>query len=325
MRCSRQKIKGKGCYYHIANHVSGPRNDLPFSEEDKRKGFQIVTRLQELYTIEVISLCWMNNHFHLIVYSSGKKKSISEVVERYNSFYKNDIYNHPPLNVNENPKLCYQVAEKLNDISEFMRSFQQRFSYWFNKTTNRQGPLWKNRFWSCILEGPVALWECVKYVELNPVRAGLVDDPCEYDHSSWGRFGKNKRHPFYSNFVKHMGKYSTRRVGKYKRAKSRLSITEQFDLELKTVVFLEGRISETDRKKILEEVKTKEEMMFGKFLIKVKNWTTGMIIGSANFVEKTAGLFYQTDIIEKKKKGYGRSFSGDSLVCFHRGRTYVPM
>jgi putative transposase len=325
MRYPRQKIKDKGCYYHIVNHVSGPRNDLPFSEEDKTMGFQIVTKLQKLYILEVISLCWMNNHFHIILYSSGKKMPVNEVVDRYNSFYKKDIYNHPPLNINDNLERCYKIAEKLNDISEFMRSFQQRFTYWFNKKENRQGPLWKSRFWSCILEGSVALWECVKYVELNPVRAGLVDDPGKYNYSSWGRFGKNKRHPFYANFVKHMGRNSIHRTANCKRETSHLSVTEIFDLELKAIVFFEGRMSETDQKRMFEDAKAREELIFSRFLIKVKNWTSGMIIGSAKFVEKTAERFFQSEFIAGKRKGYGRSCSGDTLVCFHRGRKNVPI
>ena len=136
MRFPRLKIKGKGCYYHITNHVSGPRGALPFTEEDKEMGFQIVRRLLELYCIEVISLCWMSNHFHLIVYCSGKIPSINKVVKRYNSFYKHEIYDHPPLDAKADPERCDKIASKLIDISEFMRSLQQRFTCRFNKNNN---------------------------------------------------------------------------------------------------------------------------------------------------------------------------------------------
>ena len=319
MRFPRQKIKGKGCYYHITNHVSGPRGALPFTEENKEVGFQIVEMLQKLYCIEVISLCWMSNHFHLIVYSPGTKPSIKKVVKRYNSFYKYEIYDHPPLDAKADPKRCDKIANKLIDISEFMRSLQQRFTCRFNKNNNRQGPLWKSRFWSCILEGPAALWECVKYVELNPVRAEIVRDPRKYEYSTWGQFGKKRNHPFYKSFVKHMERNSTRRRSKYRKDGIRISVMELFELEVKTIMDLEGWLSEDEKKKLYESAKTKGETLFNRFLIRVSNWTSGMIIGSSHFVENTAKLFYQSDFIEKKKT-YGDDSLGDNLVCFHRGR-----
>ena len=82
---------------------------------------------------------------------------------------------------------------------------------------------------------------------------------------------------------------------------------------------LEGWLSEDEKKKLYESAKTKGETLFNRFLIRVSNWTSGMIIGSSRFVENTAKLFYQSDFIEKKKT-YGDDSLGDNLVCFHRGR-----
>ncbi|MGB3976813.1 MAG: transposase [bacterium] len=322
MRYPRHKIRGKGCYYHLVNHVSGPRHALPFMEEDKEMGFQIAKKLQKLYCIDIISLCWMNNHFHMIVYCPGNKPPLNDVVERYNSFYKHDVYGHPPLNATAQPKRCNKVAEKLIDISEFMRSFQQRFTNWFNKKNSRQGPLWKSRFWSCILEGSIALWECVKYVELNPVRAGLVDDPGNYEYGTWGRFRKKRNQPFYKSFIKHLKKNLNRRRSKFRKEGIQLSVLELFELEIKTAMLIEGRLLGEEKKKLLESVNVQEKMNFNRFLIRVYNWTSGMIIGSSRFVENTAKLFYQSEYIKKKKKGYGKNSLGDFLVCFHRGQVF---
>lgn len=321
MRFPRQKIKGKGCYYHLVNRVSGPRGALPFTEEDKKRGFQILRLLLKLFYVEVISACWMGNHFHLIVYCPGKKPPIDKVVKQYNSFYKHEIYDHPPLDAKADPKRCDKVAYKLIDISEFMRSFQQRFTCWFNKRNNREGPLWKNRFWSCILEGPSALWECAKYLELNPVRAGLVNDPQQYEYSTWGQFGREQNHPFLKYFVKHMERNSRRRRSKYSKDGKRISVLELFDLELKIIMLSEGLLPEDEKKKLYESVKSKGEALFNRFLTRVGNWTSGMIIGSSRFVETTAGLFYPSEFIQKKKKAYGNDSLGDDLVCFHRCRT----
>ena len=64
--------------------------------------------------------------------------------------------------------------------------------------------LWSSRFKSTILDGERALWTCVKYLELNPVRAHLVDDPAAYHFSTWGRYCGSGTHPFARNFVTHL-------------------------------------------------------------------------------------------------------------------------
>jgi putative transposase len=74
-----------------------------------------------------------------------------------------------------------QLLSRMNDVSEFMKIVKQRFSVWFNRTHNRYGTLWAERFKSVLVENtPKALETVAAYVDLNPVRAGLVDDPAEY-------------------------------------------------------------------------------------------------------------------------------------------------
>lgn len=58
-----------------------------------------------------------------------------------------------------------------------------RYSQYFNRLHRRSGHLWQNRFYSCALdEGH--LWAALRYVELNPVRAGLVAKAWQYPWSS---------------------------------------------------------------------------------------------------------------------------------------------
>jgi hypothetical protein len=101
-----------------------------------------------------------------------------------------------PLNPTVSPGLCEQAAADMIDISHFMRQYQQAYARYVNKAHNRRGTLWADRFKSTILEGERALWNCVKYVELNPVRARLCGDPADYRWCSWGRYCGSGRHPF---------------------------------------------------------------------------------------------------------------------------------
>ena len=67
------------------------------------------------------------------------------------------------------------------DVSAFMKLLKQRFTQWFNRTHRRKGTLWEERFKSVLVEGAGhALATMAAYIDLNPVRAGLVGDPKDY-------------------------------------------------------------------------------------------------------------------------------------------------
>lgn len=69
-------------------------------------------------------------------------------------------------------------------LSEFVRFSIGRFSRTKNKRDGRDGPLFRSRFTSKLIEGDAHLLECSRYIHLNPVRAGLVDEPEEWPWSS---------------------------------------------------------------------------------------------------------------------------------------------
>lgn len=67
------------------------------------------------------------------------------------------------------------------DISAFMKTLKQRFSQWFNGRHKRRGTLWEDRFRSVLVEGKGnALRAMAAYIDLNPVRAKICDDPKGY-------------------------------------------------------------------------------------------------------------------------------------------------
>ena len=67
------------------------------------------------------------------------------------------------------------------DLSEFMMTLKQKFTIWFNRNHDRVGTLWESRFRSVVVEGAWKSLLCVAaYIDLNAVRAGLVDDPKDY-------------------------------------------------------------------------------------------------------------------------------------------------
>jgi putative transposase len=75
---------------------------------------------------------------------------------------------------------------RMHDLSEFMKTLLQRFTRWFNREHQRSGTLWEERYKSVIVESGTAARTMAAYIDLNPVRAGMVEDPAEYRWSSYG-------------------------------------------------------------------------------------------------------------------------------------------
>ena len=79
-----------------------------------------------------------------------------------------------------------RYTRRMHDLSEFMKSLLERFTKWFNRRHSRSGTLWEDRFKSVIVESGTAARTMAAYIDLNPVRAGIVKDPAEYRWSSYG-------------------------------------------------------------------------------------------------------------------------------------------
>ena len=74
---------------------------------------------------------------------------------------------------------------KRHAISRMMQSIGRLYVRYFNQTYQRSGTLWEGRFKSCLVQSEQYMLELYRYIELNPVRAGMVDDPSDYRWSSY--------------------------------------------------------------------------------------------------------------------------------------------
>ena len=83
-------------------------------------------------------------------------------------------------------KIRSRYTRRMHDLSEFMKSLLERFTKWFNRAHSRSGTLWEERFKSVIVESGIAARTMAAYIDLNPVRAGMVSDPATYRWSSYG-------------------------------------------------------------------------------------------------------------------------------------------
>ena len=73
----------------------------------------------------------------------------------------------------------------LEGVPRMMRDLGQRYVRYFNFSYKRSGTLWEGRYKSSVIEAGKYLLTCLRYIELNPVRAGMVDSPADYYWSSY--------------------------------------------------------------------------------------------------------------------------------------------
>jgi putative transposase len=68
-------------------------------------------------------------------------------------------------------------TEKTAAVGMMMKALGQRYVQYINKTYKRSGTLWEGRYKSCPIQAETYLLACQRYIELNPVRANMVNHP----------------------------------------------------------------------------------------------------------------------------------------------------
>lgn len=95
------------------------------------------------------------------------------------------------------------TPETENGISRLMQTLGRHYVRYYNYTYRRTGTLWEGRFKSCVVDAENYLLTCQRYIELNPVRAGMVAAPGDYAWSSFRANGLGRElqlwrpHPVY--------------------------------------------------------------------------------------------------------------------------------
>jgi putative transposase len=77
------------------------------------------------------------------------------------------------------------TPENDDSISRATREVGSRYGYYFNKSYKRSGTLWEGRHKSSLVQSDHYLLTCMRYIEMNPVTAGMVTKPEEYKWSSY--------------------------------------------------------------------------------------------------------------------------------------------
>ena len=176
-------------YHCMTRAVNGERL---FHDREKEILRKIIWQVADFSGVEVLTYCVLSNHFHVLIRVMGDQVvSDAELMRRFRVLCpKPTKYQTESAKVMES-QLCAGGVEadairrkllaRMSDVSEFMKAVKQRFSVWYNRSHQRYGTLWAERFKSVLVEGKGnPLQTMAAYIDLNPVRAGLVADPKDY-------------------------------------------------------------------------------------------------------------------------------------------------
>ncbi len=196
MTAGRLILEGGGCYHCISRVVD---RQFIFGATEKEVFRATMRNLEAFLGVRVLTYCLMSNHFHLLVEvpdpDSIERLDVASLRRRLPLLYRGkdllavvDELDRAEAHAQsssgsrvwlEEVLARYQV--RMGSLSVFFKELKARFTFWYNAHIDRCGTLWESRFKSVVVEGDeLALMTMAAYIELNPVRAGLVTDPKDY-------------------------------------------------------------------------------------------------------------------------------------------------
>ena len=176
-RTQRMIIDDQSAVYHVMSRTA--LDGFPLGDVEKDFMLDLIRRYSALYLVEILGFSIMGNHFHILVRVFPEYEfTDEEILKRYADFYGDErIYVDG---------LIPNLRQKLTSLSEFMREIKVGFARFYNRRHHRRGYFWGDRFKSVIVENGETLINCLAYIDLNPLRAGLVERPEQYRWISLG-------------------------------------------------------------------------------------------------------------------------------------------
>jgi hypothetical protein len=173
---------------------------------------------------------------------------------------------------------------KWGSLSDYVKEIKQGFSRVYNRRHDRRGFFWSDRFKSVIVDEGETLINCLAYIDLNPVRAGIVKKPEEYRWSSIGYHVQRKNEEGFLSLDFGLKEFGV------KKERERLRYYRRF-------VYEKGSIEGIDK----ERKKGFELNEIDRFRYRTRYFTDSGIIGSKAFVDRLYQKF-KTHFSSKHEK-----------------------
>ena len=193
-RPNRIKLDGEG-YYHVIDRIAH-REFLLRDERIKKGLLDLMRRAAEFSGVDVCTYVFMDNHLHLCVHvPEAGEIDEQTVVERVGTLYgepraaalRAELERLRAAGMEADAvRMLDRLRARMGDLSEFMKTFKQRVTQWYNRELGHEGTLWCGRFKSVLLEKDDAVRAVANYIHCNPVRAKMVESAEDYRWSGLG-------------------------------------------------------------------------------------------------------------------------------------------
>jgi hypothetical protein len=184
---------------------------------------------------------------------------------------------------------------KLSSLSEYVKEIKQGFTRYYNKLNNRSGFFWGQRFKSVILENNEALLNCLAYIDLNPVRAAIVEQPEKYRWCTLGYLLQTNNKDDLLSL-----EFGIEKLNKLK-FKERLAAYREFVYEIGSLVSNKGKSIDPS---VLEKQRKKGFSLssLDRFKYRTRYYSDSGVIGSKKYVMATYQQFSDFFGHKKEKK-----------------------
>ncbi len=199
---------------------------------DHRKDW-FIDRLRvasEVFAIDVCAYAVMSNHFHVVLrvdQDRAAELSDEAVLRRTAKLFPFVAQSVRALATSPQKKHLAVLRSRLTDISWFMRIINEHVARRANKEDRCTGRFWEGRFKSQALLDESALYTCMSYVDLNPVRAGMADTLESSQFTSIQQRLREQSHPSNQHLRKRSISLAPLRAEKQRR--SRPTLEMRFD------------------------------------------------------------------------------------------------
>jgi putative transposase len=293
IRIRRTKVSGVSAVYHAMSRTVG--NAFLFEDREKEVLRKMIWQVADFCGVDVLTYCIMSNHFHVLIrVPCVDSVTDVELLRRFKVLYpkptKYQVASFAEIERlllagdEEAAEVRQKLLARMGDLSEFMKTVKQRFSIWYNRHHGkRYGTLWADRFKSVLVEGQGnPLQTMAAYIDLNPVRAGIVEDPkdyrfCGYAEAVAGVVEAKK------GLIHIWSDHGAKRIDSALRAHRSLIFGKRAS---------EAGLSDMTREQALKVLDADGELPQSAMLrCRVRYFTDGAILGSAEYVRGFTGAW----------------------------------
>ena len=314
MRRTRVLAQGEG-YYHVISRIAGQQFLVDAEEKDVL--MRLMFNVAVFSVVEVLTFALMDNHFHILLkVPRAHEVDDVELIKKMRVLYGDEKTDRilDEWEKWEKKGLSFKVVaaqaalrRRMFDLSQFCKTLKETYSMSYNYRHAHVGTIWGSRFKSVLLSPDYqTLMTVGTYIDLNPVRAEVVETPGEY---RWSGYGTAIR----GNALSRNGLCAMVAVADLKREVAFETARNAYESAIEG--FVEPPSAKADAKQVescerprvpaehrrFDPVKVESDIaegaklpLFEMLRCRVRYFSTGLALGPAAFVREIAATLYSS-------------------------------